>query len=301
MSDSTQTTLLYVLVAACIAVCFLVPDIGFAVLALFYLLITPLVLLFDPAYFQPQLAAAFVFAALGIFLTMRTVRRKFDLPFFFSGMFYGVVLIIISAAVICVNCPKYWIPTVVICAAYLYYLYTRHKAFLQTPEAPAPASPKPAAPVPADPPASAAPPAPAASADPVIHIPTSLRGAPLAYHYDDVFMDSPDIPAVLQSFDIPLSFRPEADAIAIYANDRRLGVLAHSRLVDMIRDWIDRDDPFLGFLTSCSEDTGRVTFGLYFYRFSSRVYDDEDSDDDDTDDPDDDQDNDEDNDPDDDF
>lgn len=111
--------------------------------------------------------------------------------------------------------------------------------------------------------------------DGVALVPSSIDGIPIAYHYEDVNIYTPDWLGVdFTSIDpgMRARFRREPEneydpaAIAVYAGEMQIGYMNKGRLRDMIIDWRDREYPIYSHIASIDDDAHKIKLYLAFYR-----------------------------------
>lgn len=96
-------------------------------------------------------------------------------------------------------------------------------------------------------------------------IPDSKDGLPLVYRYIDVNI----IPVNGGSyFVVPgeaLSFEIVDSNVYIYQRSNIIGQMENNRLAEMVIDWTERNDPFVGFVSVYSKDDSIAQIALGFY------------------------------------
>lgn len=121
-----------------------------------------------------------------------------------------------------------------------------------------------------------------------IIIPSTAAGLPVAYHYEDVNIYTPDTLDVdLAQVDLGLrvTFRHEPNnaydknAVAVYAGEWKIGYMRRGKLRDMLVDWAARQQPFWACITAVDDDEREIYLCLVFYRNPTHNTYDDDADD----------------------
>lgn len=107
---------------------------------------------------------------------------------------------------------------------------------------------------------------------PEVVIPASYKGYDLAYHYDDVRINSVGLASSYIHPDLGISLAVNGDTIDVLNGKAKIGTLPANRLSGMVRDWNDRGDPYLAFLASYNADGSNVVIALAFYENSLEKY-----------------------------
>lgn len=106
-------------------------------------------------------------------------------------------------------------------------------------------------------------------------IPSTAAGLPIAYHYKDVNIYTPDdLDIDLTQVDLGLRvtfrFEPEnpydAKAVAVYAGTWKLGYMKRGKIREMLIDWVSRQHPFWACITGIDDDEREVYLRMVFYR-----------------------------------
>lgn len=58
----------------------------------------------------------------------------------------------------------------------------------------------------------------------------------------------------------------DGEAIAVYFNDTKVGYLFKGKIKDMANDWINRDEPIIGYINKIDTTQNRATIKIGFYR-----------------------------------
>lgn len=107
-------------------------------------------------------------------------------------------------------------------------------------------------------------------------IPRVYKNLQLAYHYDDVKLNTSGVSPSRIVPGKPLTLKDKGDTIDAYQGDLLLlGSLPQNRLSEMVRDWDKNGDPYLAYVAKCSPDGNDIEIALAFYmdnlaRFLSR-------------------------------
>lgn len=125
--------------------------------------------------------------------------------------------------------------------------------------------------------------------DGLVVVPTTAAGIPIAYHYKDVNIYTPDrLDVDLTQVDLGLrvTFRFEPDnpydkkAVAVYVGEWKIGYMKRGKIRDMLIDWVGRKHPFWACITGIDDEEREIYILLAFYRESRRsAYEDLDDDD----------------------
>lgn len=98
-----------------------------------------------------------------------------------------------------------------------------------------------------------------------VTIPDTVDGKPMAYHYNDVKVNSLGVPESKIIVEKPLDFNIDNDHVEVIQNETKLGILPENRLAGMVRDWIQHNDPYLAYIASYNEDADSFEIFLAFY------------------------------------
>lgn len=115
---------------------------------------------------------------------------------------------------------------------------------------------------------------PAISKDPDITIPSQKDGASLVYHYGGQPINDLNYEAVFKLANDKsweLSAKSIDGKVLLYSGDILIGSLGGKR-VEMLSDWIRRDEPHLIYLNSVYPETHEATAFLAFYRDFAKYF-----------------------------
>ena len=99
-----------------------------------------------------------------------------------------------------------------------------------------------------------------------INVPSTIDGAKCAYQYKKVsikLIDGIDLTNILGQ---KIRFQKIGDEMNLIVNDQHIGTMGKGRLVEMVEDWLDRDDPIYAVITVVDDDDYTAAFDLFFYR-----------------------------------